>query len=1260
MKTNTLLCTFAFVCVYNILFAQSDSTKIDSTRAFEISNYQDQYLNYLPSFSPLSPQSAQIQKFSDYNVNLATGLPDISIELYTINTGELSVPVTLRYHAGGHKIREQASWVGWGWSLDYGGSMNRQIRGLADDVDGDNSYLSTPINTSRDLCTNSVDFAFAQHIIGKSSDALPDIYSFSNNTTSGKFILGQNGLPPLLFPVQAIKVSPKINTSNTITGFQIVNESGTEYQYGINTNGGYQAYETHTSSGTPSVSTIVSWLPTNILSPKSNDAIRFTYQYGGSLNQATTSWSASMIGSSNHSHYTNSQNVTATATTIELTSTMVHVQKITFPNGEIEFVQSGSGEREDITNGYFLEKINIYNYENGTKHLTKSIDFNYSYFLDGDNNDGRLKLDSLDFKDETGSKVYDYEFDYFTDSYSWNDSQTDFYKQDYWGFYNGQSNQSLITLSNYTTQNHTVGIDKGGANRVTSATYMKEAVLSKIVYPQKGYVTFDFETNKYKDAGTIKNAGGLRVTEIKHYFNPEKEPLTKKFFYESEDGIGVGVLPTSWSPSILNLVKSQRLIYQDAAIVGGFAEATQYIISPHGQLDLGSFDAAPVYYTGVQEFFENDTTTLGKGKNVYTYSFEQDDIKAEQYSNPFSPKPWRRGQLINQKTYNSFGNIVSEINNEYQVFKTTNRTHAGAEIHTDNYFEGTDPTPCATGMNTLAGNTNQSNVQYFQTTHNYISSNYKLVKSETKTDSVTISKAFSYNDNLLLDTTITTFGYSSKERNSVIVYPTHSTYSGNVVADSMVSRNMVGVPLEQIETESYGASPSTYFRKKNVFDFFSGNNARALTNNILPKETWVDLMGDGLEKRVDFVEYDVDGNLLEYMVDSVSTAFAYGYNNKLVIAKAERSTREDLDDAFDDTSASETDFETTTLNTAQLTDLSDMRTSLGNTRQLTWYSHIPHVGVSEIVSPKGMIQTFEYDDFQRLLQIKDDDGNISSRYQYHYADSLPSLCDIDPPVLITTTIDTCFITLEASGCSGTVNWNTGATGNTLLVSSATVNSYSATCTEGTCTSANSNTLSLPELYQGWNIAELGSPPIDGCVYHNEGTITLSSSGSGPAGTSDQFNYVYKSITADSMVFMARLESITDSPDENMRSGLMIRTSTASNAAYYEIIYDEKNQALGLLGRSSNGGTSTFIGFNFDTVPLWLRIKKKGNEISTWVSSNANPSWSDDAQWVQIGATQTNSIFNSGFLYGLDAYNGNYGTNSLINTSTFSNISIHTF
>ncbi|WP_461053345.1 CBM35 domain-containing protein, partial [Spirosoma arcticum] len=66
-----------------------------------------------------------------------------------------------------------------------------------------------------------------------------------------------------------------------------------------------------------------------------------------------------------------------------------------------------------------------------------------------------------------------------------------------------------------------------------------------------------------------------------------------------------------------------------------------------------------------------------------------------------------------------------------------------------------------------------------------------------------------------------------------------------------------------------------------------------------------------------------------------------------------------------------------------------------------------------------------------------------------------------PPTLSASTTQVCpnnAATLTASGCSGTVNWSTGQSGNSIIVTN--VGNYSATCTTNDCVSAPSRSLTL--------------------------------------------------------------------------------------------------------------------------------------------------------------------------------------------------------
>jgi len=50
---------------------------------------------------PPTPNAAAFGKYSDIPVSLHTGVPNISIPIYTIQEGPLSLPISLSYHSSG-------------------------------------------------------------------------------------------------------------------------------------------------------------------------------------------------------------------------------------------------------------------------------------------------------------------------------------------------------------------------------------------------------------------------------------------------------------------------------------------------------------------------------------------------------------------------------------------------------------------------------------------------------------------------------------------------------------------------------------------------------------------------------------------------------------------------------------------------------------------------------------------------------------------------------------------------------------------------------------------------------------------------------------------------------------------------------------------------------------------------------------------------------------------------------------------------------
>ncbi len=70
--------------------------------------------NPISKVSISSPSAAALGKYGDIPVTYHTGIPNVSIPIYTVTAGNLSLPISVSYHASGLKVQEAASWVGAG------------------------------------------------------------------------------------------------------------------------------------------------------------------------------------------------------------------------------------------------------------------------------------------------------------------------------------------------------------------------------------------------------------------------------------------------------------------------------------------------------------------------------------------------------------------------------------------------------------------------------------------------------------------------------------------------------------------------------------------------------------------------------------------------------------------------------------------------------------------------------------------------------------------------------------------------------------------------------------------------------------------------------------------------------------------------------------------------------------------------------------------------------------------------------------------
>ena len=128
----------AFVCcAVSFLFLGATSVQ-----AQETSDLTD--VHFYP------PSAVSMMKYIDYPVSHRTGIPEISIPLYTVRSGSLELPVNLSFHLDDFtRVNQLAGAAGAGWSLSCDLQVSRIINGV-DDLKT-TGYLHTGVSNAAAL-----------------------------------------------------------------------------------------------------------------------------------------------------------------------------------------------------------------------------------------------------------------------------------------------------------------------------------------------------------------------------------------------------------------------------------------------------------------------------------------------------------------------------------------------------------------------------------------------------------------------------------------------------------------------------------------------------------------------------------------------------------------------------------------------------------------------------------------------------------------------------------------------------------------------------------------------------------------------------------------------------------------------------------------------------------------------------------------------------------------------------------------------------
>ena len=961
-----------------------------------------------------SPDVEAFEKATYIPADNYTGKVKISIPIYTIHFGGMEVPISLNYNTGGVKVGEMASSVGLNWSLNAGGVVSKLTQGLDDFLCPASSSTPSSINTPAGWLAG-LNTKCSASINNPTNDALPDKFIVNSPGISTSFVTKKNGTPVDLngsgytfnanFEVvtKAITMrdgNPGTDSRMGLSSLDVTNLSGIKYHFET-------PDFTFSVVGRLALSTD---LPTNHLDEmtnlKTDQSISFQYEAFTNYNGDGKEVYVTPYGGG-------SRNYLGNFTALTDFPLGHRLKQILFDTGSVEFFYGL--DRQDYIDSKALTRIVVKDY-NGK--IIKDFRFSHSYFQSSINSSTpqskRLRLDGVYEVDNSGSPKPGYVFTYNTD---YEMPPRDSYAYDFLGYNNGaysSSNTNPIPKMYYYDYRITPLYRSGsillGGNFSMAANlnYARTYSLEKIELPTGGTKEFDYELNQFHYKGKTFSGGGLRVKSQHLKSSDGVEQILDYTYFAGK----IERMPTYavvfmkndnfTNPTDLNDLTSQLGI--------------DTFSSPRSQIELinGSFvgynyvDVKNRSATGYTEYgYTNWSDTLSDK----IFSIYNDVSSSWAKLNPnflYVDNDLMRGKLAQKSFIDDSGRMLrhteylyeeEEIDSGFtgrEFYNTVNNNCSTPDMYM--YHTGAYITDNCGGFKEII---DLPVTRYLLRTIR--TTDYGLdgqVKSWRDTEGFNVEKALTYDPllPLVIKEVISNYGneqYSAtnpvpiwrSEKN--ISYPAKGIngslqLSSYPYAQELVDDNRLSLPMEiEISGRSYSDQ---------LFEYDQFSNGQVGLKKVSTKlRDNVELPSGGV------IHINDSGRPTEILTANGRTiSVIYGYHDSEIIAIVNGASYKSINSWLNTdygksisylSQKADYDTNTSSENTLQ-SWLNNLRNSVGNhgssSTTVKTVVYDPLLGVKRITDEKGITTYYNYDQFERLTEIKNSDSKLLKYYQYNY------------------------------------------------------------------------------------------------------------------------------------------------------------------------------------------------------------------------------------------------------------------------------------
>ncbi|MEP0266147.1 hypothetical protein [Dokdonia sp.] len=507
--------------------------------------------------------------------------------------------------------------------------------------------------------------------------------------------------------------------------------------------------------------------------------------------------------------------------------------------------------------------------------------------------------------------------------------------------------------------------------------------------------------------------GGIRVNRISNHDKGGDKKTEIIYDYNDEQGLSTAEenqIPNNVESHQINLTLNNGAYYERTD--------TYYKLNSFGAMD--AHNGVPVYYKRVKKYYAQVGTSTTEGEeeeggdtpigptnpdipitntdipNTNGVEIFEYEMPLEDRTYKYPPRPIHldksKAKLRVQKMLNNEGTIVSSQTTTYEEIRPLSSndidTDPSDNIITDTHDESNNHPWSFKILAKQERNVNEflycyipGNQQcygairelYDVVRYKEIESYYEVGHSESTTDGLVTTVEY-VRDPLtnftLLKEQKTTNSQGELQR-QVYEYPKDRTQELQYL--SMINRNQVSIPIIQ---KTYIDDLVTSIQKS---DFIFQNNGYLIKE---VKANKGDVPLSDLESKYVINSYDSQGNIREYTPDNGSPiSIIWGYDKQYPIAKIENAT-------YANAISGLTTFELTQIHSpssdaALQLVLNTIRENNPNAL-VTTYTYKPLIGISSVTDPRGYTMYYQYDAQNRLKLVKDQDGKVYSKNEYHY------------------------------------------------------------------------------------------------------------------------------------------------------------------------------------------------------------------------------------------------------------------------------------